>query len=108
MKRIFVSYTTRSNEINIDVLKKVQKILSEFSNSYIELLDENSSKTQESIIVEVDKSDVFLLIESQEIEQSEWVKLEINRAEELNLPIVRITLKELLNDKNEYIKKMLE
>ncbi len=97
--RIFVSYTTWSKEINKESLLKVEKILDEYGEVYIELLDSNSDKSQKKVLTELENSDILLLIKTDESYKSKWVKLELEYALANNIPIVVYEYNSILNEK---------
>lgn len=97
MKKIFVSYTTMSKEINEKSLQDIKALLEVYSEPYIELLDKNSSKSQESIINNLKESDMVLLVKTKEVTESKWVQLELSCAAEFNIPIIEYTIDELEN-----------
>ena len=78
--KIFVSYTTRDQEITINLLKKISKKLNPYGKVFIDIIDNNSTNKQLRVINELENSDLIILIESKSIYQSEWVALEIKKA----------------------------
>lgn len=108
MKKIFVSYTTMSQEISVESLTKIKKVLKAYGEPYIELLDENSLKTQSSIIEKLSNSDLLLLLKTDYVYTSKWVQLELRYASNLNIPIVEIEPDLLLrSDEHLEVKDML-
>ncbi|MBK9047536.1 MAG: TIR domain-containing protein [Bacteroidetes bacterium] len=61
------------------------------------MIDNNSADKQSRVISELDSSDIMILIESASIYKSEWVSIEIQRAEENHIPIKKISITELTN-----------
>lgn len=91
MIKIFVSYTTMSDEITFEVLKAIKNKLLFFSYPYIELLDPGEIKSQESVIIQLITSDLLLLLETKYTNQSKWVNLELNCAKVNGIPVVSIS-----------------
>lgn len=108
MKKIFVSYTTMSEEITVKKLEIIKRRLEEFSCPYIEILDKNSSKTQENVINELKSSDILLLLKTDRISESSWVKLEIDYAYEKKIPIISITPNSIINETEECLSVILK
>ncbi|SCY93512.1 hypothetical protein SAMN05720606_112177 [Paenibacillus polysaccharolyticus] len=108
MRKIFVSYTTRSSEINIKNLELIKEKLERFTNVYvyIELLDKNSSKKQENVINELSTSDYLLLLDTEYIDKSIWVQLELEYALIFNIPVTKLKPSFILEETQEYIHTM--
>lgn len=80
---IFVSYTTRNNEVTTDSLVDFSNKINAYGKVFIDLLDNNSTDKQERIINELEKSDLLILIKSLSSLNSEWVKFELETANKL-------------------------
>lgn len=93
--KYFVSYTSRDKEITSDVLNKYFHILKQYGEVFIDILHNDSLNKQERVFNELDKCDVFILIESDNIYKSEWVLLEIEQASKLKKKIIKISLESL-------------
>lgn len=96
--KIFISYTIRDGLISKEVLKKLQVAILDDCHVYIDLLDNDSNDKQARVENELKMSDFVILIKTKSIFQSEWVKREINLANEYNIPIVEFNYKELIED----------
>ena len=94
--KIFVSYTTRDSSINLAFLNKLNLLLSEYWQVYIDLIHNDSQNKQRRVLREIDYCDLMLLIETKGTFKSDWVKVELNRAEELRKEVTKISFKDLL------------
>lgn len=97
---IFVSYTTRNNEVTINSLINFSNKISSFGKIFIDLIDNNSIDRQGRIIDELKTTELLILIKSQSILNSEWVKFELDSANKLNIPIIEFDITEI-NDLTE-------
>ena len=93
--KYFVSYTTRDAEVTIDLLKAFSNELEKIGKVFIDIIDNNSKDKQSRVIAELDSSDILLLIETKNIYQSNWVSIEIERAQSKQIPIKIISLNDL-------------
>jgi hypothetical protein len=93
--KYFVSYTSKDEEITIDLLKAFSEFLEKTGDVFIDIIDNNSSDKQTRVIDELDKSDMLLLIETKNIYQSFWVSIEIERAKLKKIPIVAVALNDI-------------
>ena len=94
---IFVSYTTRNNEVTINSLTNFSNKVNSFGKIFIDLLDNNSLDKQGRIIEELEKSDILVLIKSNSTYNSEWVKLELEIANKINIPVIEFEIDEIDN-----------
>lgn len=94
---IFVCYTTRDAFINRDSLAKLSRVLSKFGNSFIDLIDNDSENKQERVEIELEKSDVVLLLRSGSVQRSKWVSWELNRAKEKRIPCIPVDTSDQIN-----------
>lgn len=85
--KYFISYTTKDPEITKDLLEKLKETLYPKSEVYIDLIDNDSTDRQARVLAELDKSNVLLLIETESVYDSPWVKIEINRAKSQNIEV---------------------
>ena len=95
--RIFVSYTTRNNEVAESLLLALSNKLSCFGNVFIDLLNNDSVDKQKRIVTELNICDLLVLIESASSNCSEWVRFELRTANELNIPIVILPVNSIDN-----------
>lgn len=97
--KIFVSYTVRDGKIDINFLGKIFDEICDLSESYIDLIHNDSINKQDRVIKELNNSDVMFLIRTEQIDKSEWVNKEISFAKKLNIPIIEFDYQELIEKK---------
>lgn len=93
--KIFVSYTTRNNELSKQTLITLAAKLVSFSDVFIDLIHNVSVDRQARVEKELQSADVLILIKSKSTLSSEWVQFELDSAEGNCIPIVEFSLKEL-------------
>lgn len=93
--KIFVSYTTRNNEVTVESLITFYNKLNSFGQIFIDLINNDSNDKQNRIIEELKKTDLLILIKSQSTFNSEWVKFELEKANELNIPLLIFDITEI-------------
>ena len=93
--KYFVSYTTIDEEITKEVLINISNKIKEIGEVFIDIIDNNSIDKQARVLSEFDNSDVLLLIKTKNIYNSNWVKLELQRAESNNIPVKAISINTL-------------
>lgn len=94
--RYFISYTMKDNEITKSTLERIRKVFLPKGKVYIDILDNDSDNKQERVINELDNSDVFVLIETKLVYDSEWVQIEIERAKARNIEIQILSVAEII------------
>lgn len=95
--KYFISYTRRDKEVTRELLEKLSAKLREFGEVFVDILDNNSTDKQERVISELSSSDTLILLESKSIYNSDWVRIELEIANEKKIPITTISLGELGN-----------
>ncbi len=95
--KIFVSYTTLDNDVTVELLNSLSNSLSNLGIIYIDLIHNDSFDKQARVLYEIDRCDCFLLLQSDKIDKSNWVKIEVERARLRQKPIKKILLSELKN-----------
>ncbi len=86
--RIFVSYTLRDKQLDVNKLRRLSIFLSTYGYTFIDCINNNSRKKQERVIEEVKKCDCFLLLLTSKTFESEWVQVEIQLAKKENKKIL--------------------
>ncbi|HCM1921789.1 TPA: toll/interleukin-1 receptor domain-containing protein [Salmonella enterica subsp. salamae serovar 16:m,t:e,n,x] len=90
-KKIFVSYTTRDNKLDIYSLRVLEWKLTRLGYScYIDLLHNNSKNKQQRVFNEIITSDYFIAIISDSYHLSPWTQKEIKLAHKLKKRIIEI------------------
>lgn len=92
---IFVSYTTKDQEVTLHSLTEVSIKLKQIGYVYIDLINNNSLNKQKRVFDELDNSDVLILLVSPNVYKSKWVIKEIERANLQLIPVVPFTINEI-------------
>lgn len=88
--KYFVSYTIRDKEITSVTLHKYFHILKKCGDVFIDILHNDSLNKQDRVFQELDKCDIFIILETENVYKSEWVLIEIERAITLQKKIIKI------------------
>lgn len=83
--KIFISYTTRDNIVTRDFLIYLESKIADLGDIYIDLIHNNSNNKQARVECELQQADIFLLLCTESIKNSPWVRWEIETAESLDL-----------------------
>ncbi len=94
---IFVSYTTRNNEVTVESLINFSNKLNSFGKIFIDLFDNDSIDKQGRIIEELGTTNLLILIKSESTLNSEWVKFELDSAKKLKIPVIEFHIAEIDN-----------
>ena len=105
---IFVSYTTRNNEVTINSLIDFSNKISSFGKIFIDLIDNNSEDKQSRVVEELKKAEILILIKSKSIFNSEWVKFELDSANEMNIPIIEFDINDIDNLTEQEIENIIK
>ena len=97
LMNIFVSYTTRNNEVTINSLINFSNKINSLGKIFIDLIDNNSDDKQNRVVKELEKAELLILIKSKSVLSSEWVKFEIESANEKNIPIIEFNINDIDN-----------
>lgn len=95
--KYFISYTTRDKEITKELLLKFAKQLNLIGEVYTDLINNNSQNKQERVMNELDDSNVLILIDTFSIHKSQWVQIELARAKAKKLPVLKISIDEVVS-----------
>src|ERR1700754_1065495 len=95
---IFVSYTLRDGVLSKGVLHTLREALSEYADTYVDILDNKDPHPQAHVFAMLQKADLVLACETPRFYQSEWTQLELAFAEQRNIPILRIDAERLNKD----------
>lgn len=107
--KIFVSYTTRNNEVSVESLIDFSNKLSSFGYVFIDVIHNDSADKQGRVIDELMTTNLLILIKSESSSTSEWVQFEIESAEKMQIPIVQFHVNEIeLLTEFDIAKKMKE
>jgi len=91
--RVFLSYTIRDNEIDVDFLKTLKMRIQETGaiNLYVDLLDNNDNDPQSGVLSSLSRADALCIIQTKSIYDSPWVKKEIETAKKSKILIYTIS-----------------
>jgi len=92
---IFVSYTTRNNEVTVNSLIKFSNKINSLGKVFIDLIDNNSDDKQNRVVEELKKAELLILIKSKNVFNSEWVRFEIESASKKNIPIIEFNINDI-------------
>ncbi|HHX8708900.1 TPA: TIR domain-containing protein [Vibrio diabolicus] len=109
---IFISYTLRDEVITVDHLKSISEVVSDYGKPFVDIIDNDAKDKQKFVIEQLDNSDLVVLLNTDSVSKSKWVRLEIDRANKNNTPVISIPLnvnKSIsLNDINKYLRAELK
>ncbi|WP_045393037.1 TIR domain-containing protein [Vibrio rotiferianus] len=109
---IFISYTLRDEVITVDHLKSISEVVSDYGKPFVDIIDNDAKDKQKFVIEQLDNSDLVVLLNTDSVSKSKWVRLEIDRANKNNTPVISISLngnKSIsLNDINKYLRAELK
>ncbi len=80
-EKIFVIYTTRDEYVTKNVLNKICNELKIFGDVFIDLIHNNSENKQEYVIEKLYECTSIVIVDTPNLESSEWAKLEISIAQ---------------------------
>ncbi len=89
----------REKGISIERLVLLKQWFNQFDfiETYIDILDNCGEDHQEYVENQLKRADVVLLIHSDGIESSEWVEKEIQIARKCNIPILTLSLAQIVS-----------
>ncbi|WP_337228478.1 TIR domain-containing protein [Proteus faecis] len=90
---IFVSYTTRDDNIDRELLERISEIISLYGHCYIDLLHNTEKNKQRHVEFMLSQSNCVILIASSSIFISKWVQWELNEAKKRCIPIIIVEAK---------------
>ncbi|MDP2500741.1 hypothetical protein BCT47_00275 [Vibrio splendidus] len=88
--KIFVSYTTRDAIVTATSLFPVAETLERIGKPYVDVIHNDSADKQSRVERELMSSSLVFLLESSSIQESPWVKWELDNARRLGIPIKSI------------------
>ncbi|MFA1562978.1 TIR domain-containing protein [Aliivibrio fischeri] len=101
--KIFVSYTTRDSIINHESLATLVEPISIFGKPFIDLIHNDSEDKQARVESELKESNILLLLRTNSIQYSKWVKWEVTTALNLGIPIKMINVENMMPTNNQLI-----
>lgn len=96
-QRVFISYTMRDNQLTLEILVRLKKMLQKFEiDTFVDLIDNRISQEHQRKLYEwLISADYLYLIETTETYHSPWVKKELDIANRLNIPIIKISFSDI-------------
>ena len=88
--KIFVSYTTKDDQIDEGYLSEKELIIAKYGHVYIDILHNDSADKQNRVIRELISSDVLLLVKTESIFKSQWVIWELEMAYKKEIPVLTV------------------
>ncbi|MFB9996193.1 TIR domain-containing protein [Providencia rustigianii] len=104
---IFVSYTTRDDNVNKKLLERVSEIVSLYSHCYIDLLHNTKKDKQQHVEFMLSQSNLLILIASSSVFTSKWVQWELDEAKRCYIPIIMVEAKSDMNNILKNLKSIL-
>ncbi|HCH0949942.1 TPA: TIR domain-containing protein [Vibrio parahaemolyticus] len=104
---IFISYTLRDEVITVDHLKSISEVVSDYGKPFVDIIDNDAKDKQKFVIEQLDNSDLVVLLNTDSVSKSKWVRLEIDRANKNNTPVISIPLNGSQSISLNYINKYL-
>ena len=104
---IFISYTLRDEVITVDHLKSISEVVSDYGKPFVDIIDNDAKDKQKFVIEQLDNSDLVVLLNTDSVSESKWVRLEIDRANKNNTPVISIPLNGNQSISLNYINKYL-
>ncbi|PFG56317.1 hypothetical protein CGI80_25540 [Vibrio parahaemolyticus] len=104
---IFISYTLRDEVITVDHLKSISEVVSDYGKPFVDIIDNDAKDKQKFVIEQLDNSDLVVLLNTDSVSKSKWVRLEIDRANKNNTPVISIPLNGSQSIRLNYINKYL-
>ncbi|MEG0283247.1 MAG: TIR domain-containing protein [Erysipelotrichales bacterium] len=96
MSKVFFSYTRRDNTITKEFLKKLKNdIPKDKIETFIDLLDNKSSKKQKEVFNQLSTSNLMIVIQTDSTYESEWVNAELNLAKQKKIPTYILGFKDI-------------
>lgn len=90
---IFVSYTTRDDNVDKKLLECVSEVVSLYGHCYIDLLHNSEKDKQRHVEFMLSQSNLLILIASNSIFTSKWVQWELDEAKRCRIPIIMVEAK---------------
>jgi len=106
--KVFVSYTMRDSYITKHLLTCVERGINSHSQSYIDVLHNDSVLKQLRVENELISSDLMVLIGSESVHESTWVQRELQLAEKHAIPMIRVNVNESMSAESIMDKLSLE
>ncbi|WP_244220209.1 TIR domain-containing protein [Rahnella variigena] len=83
-----MSYTTRDDYIDKELLESISDVLSTVGHCYIDLLHNTAKDKQRHVEFMLLQANLIILIASNSIFSSKWVRWELEEAKKRSIPII--------------------
>ncbi|HCE3069029.1 TPA: TIR domain-containing protein [Vibrio parahaemolyticus] len=93
--------------MTVDHLRSISEVVSEYGKPFVDIIDNDAKDKQKFVMDQLDNSDLVVLLNTDSVSQSKWVKLEIERANKNNTPVISIPLNGNQSISLNYINKYL-
>lgn len=97
--KLFISYTVRDGKVNREFLSTLESSLNSLYEVYIDMIHNDSINKQQRVMTELKTSDFLILIKTDKIDKSKWVKKEIRTARKQEIPICEFEFIDLIKNK---------
>lgn len=97
--KLFFSYTLRDAVVNSSLLSELYTALVKKYDIFIDLLHNDSMDKQARVLNELKTSQYVFVLRTPLIGESNWVKIEINEAKKMGVPLFFIELNSEYNSK---------
>lgn len=104
--KLFFSYTLRDGMVNKSLLSEICTVLVKKYDIFIDLLHNDSLDKQARVLSELKKSQYVFVLKTPQIGESDWVKIETDEAQNMNIPLFFIELNSKFSN-DEKIKKIV-
>ncbi|WP_431295810.1 TIR domain-containing protein [Rahnella sp. PAMC 25559] len=105
---IFVSYTTRDDNVDKKLLELVSEVVSLYGHCYIDLLHNTEKDKQRHVEFMLSQSNLLILIASSSVFTSKWVQWELEEAKRCRIPIIMVEAKSDMSNILKNLKSILE
>ncbi|EPH0092673.1 TIR domain-containing protein [Pluralibacter gergoviae] len=104
---IFVSYTTRDENVDRKLLERVSEVVSLYGHCYIDLLHNTEKDKQRHVEFMLSQSNLLIVIASSSIFTSKWVQWELDEAKRCRIPIIMVEAKSNMSNILKNLKSIL-
>lgn len=89
---VFVSYTMRDSYITHTLLDEISASIETIGKPFVDALHNDSRHHQSTVDNALRSADVVVLLESDSVFLSPWVRWELHTAAKINVPILRLPI----------------
>lgn len=107
-KKVFLSYTLRDGFLDKSLLKSICDLLSPTYNVFADIIHNDSVDKQKRVIEELHSSQYVVVLDTPLISESPWVNIEIDEANKMGIPILRVEVNSNFIEAHYYAKKIMD